>query len=625
MHRLMNFLVFVCLAQGAPQGDIYQSGSRQPPGDVYQSGGCPGVDNDMRHYIKNGTFDRCRWAEAHYVCDPMTKQYGMPVHIRIMNGNMQYRDQYARCGGDPCNPQQVVCWGWKDRPRTDRNDRNQQKTETEKKQPPSRTDDSNKATDRRERICHLRHLAALITMRYGTGYPIATYKVANSTSPTYMVVLSGVEWEKPAQATMFGDALISWMNLYMLDSYRAAVMDAMKSLPRGANLIIIGHSQGGLEAQGVAEELARKGFNVRQVVSYGAPIVANEAPGTNYLHVRAKDEPLQALDQRYVITPGKILLSNRGTGDLFGPNGSHNNYDKPSSGLDRYSVPQVQTLRTPCYEIDLGSVQQFEAPTLLRRASGPVECPPAKNRPAGCPAQKVRWTRPTGLPAGQQMDPKDRGLLLADENYLKNIAATKGLIFLVRDSSLPALWWIGRPGYRAKPAAIKGKTLKAGDLTGFPANQVNQYLGLASARGMSENEKRELRAAGYSIEPNEPQLIVDQDGSKFYSDTDLHGVYDLNGNDAWSNEMAQQLRCGTVDKGIQHDPHDNWTDRNNKAVAKANYGPQIGPRPGQESGDPRTITAILPDCTTVRIGSLAEMKQLYRAIGVNFGRVYPGF
>jgi hypothetical protein len=72
----------------------------------------------MRHYLKNGTIDRCKWAEAHYICDPLTQQYGMPVHVRINQGGKMYRDQYERCGGDPCDPRNVVCWGWKGRDQT---------------------------------------------------------------------------------------------------------------------------------------------------------------------------------------------------------------------------------------------------------------------------------------------------------------------------------------------------------------------------------------------------------------------------------------------------------------------------------------------------------------------------
>jgi hypothetical protein len=656
--------VFVILApsgsrsQQTQQGDIFESGGRA-------GGGC---DSNSTHFP-----DRCAYEKANLPCNPLTKQFGMPDHVpKALLAQRKY-NQYAHCGGDACDPTMATCWGWCGRPNKTQGDlydskgnpivaqgdvfesggnpakpscdvyesggRGQPPDVFEsggKGQPPdvfesggrgrppsNNNDKSTKSTNTRKGPCDLQHLAALIMTRYGTGRPIATYKVVNtnrnSPNPTYLVTLSGVEDQKPGQANLFGDALIAFMHLDMLDSYRAAILDALQNLPRGANLILAGHSQGGMEAQTVAEELIRRGFKIRQVISYGAPILTRELPGTNFLHVRAKDEPLQALDQQYVITKGKILLSNPGTGNFFGPDGSHNNYDKPSSGLNQHGLPQVFTLATECYDIDLTTMRQYEAPTALNRVVGKPNCQSTQNSPGKC-TKNTSWSRPAGLPAGQQADPSQRGLLLADENYLKTLASTRGLIFLVRDSSLPALKWIGQPGYKAKPSTIKGKTLKEKDLEELhlnDKNNMNQYLGLASAKGMSQADRQKLQAAGYRIGYGLAELILDKDGNKFYSDTDLHGVYDTNGKDAWSSQLGQQLKCSTIDQGIQHDPHDDWVYRNVPSIAGANVGPQIG--------DGKTITAILPDCTTLRISTLAEMKQLYRALGINFNSIYPNY
>jgi pimeloyl-ACP methyl ester carboxylesterase len=201
-------------------------------------------------------------------------------------------------------------------------------------------------------------------MRYGTGRPIATVKVVNSQRPTYLVLLPGVEQEKPGQATMAGDALIGYYNVAALDAYRLAIMDAVSKLPRGATLILAGHSLGGIEAQNVVQSLAQRyGFKVAQVVSFGAPVMDGGQPGTNYLNVRSLGDPLQALDRRFLL-PGdpNLLISKNGIGNPLGPNGSHNNYDKNSSGLSQHPVPRVSTLTTQCYEIDLSS----RRPTFFR-------------------------------------------------------------------------------------------------------------------------------------------------------------------------------------------------------------------------------------------------------------------
>jgi hypothetical protein len=614
---------FDCRAQIPAEGDIFDSGGGGTPGDVYDSGGgrgTPGDVFDVRTCVKNGTLDRCCVQRHQVPQDPLTRQYGLPVYLR----SYSYAFNNNRCVqlvGDACHPAFSLCWGWKNFT-TDRGNTPKINGEDPKTDNPNDPNKRFSSKARTDKVCDLQRLAGLIMMRYGTGRPIATVKVVNSQRPTYLVLLPGVEQEKPGQATMAGDALIGYYNVAALDAYRLAIMDAVSKLPRGATLILAGHSLGGIEAQNVVQSLAQRyGFKVAQVVSFGAPVMDGGQPGTNYLNVRSLGDPLQALDRRFLL-PGdpNLLISKNGIGNPLGPNGSHNNYDKNSSGLSQHPVPRVSTLTTQCYEIDLTTLQQFAAPDLFSRVTGAGQCPPNAAGPSGPsgPA-KCSWQPKAPLPAQSAgRDPLDRGLLLPDENYMKKLAASKCLVILVRNSSPPALRWIGQSGYKPKPMAIKGKTLRDKDFPdGYPEEQKKKYLGLASAKGMEPADRRKLTDAGYIIQSGFPELILDQDGSKFYSDTDLHGVYNTNGTNAWSDQLGQQLKCNTLDQGIQHPPHDDWPDRNNKAIAGDNAGPQIG---GGQS-----ITAILPDGRTLQINTLAEMKQLYKAIGVNFNSVYPNY
>jgi hypothetical protein len=211
-----------------------------------------------------------------------------------------------------------------------------------------------------------------------------------------------------------------------------------------------------------------------------------------------------------------------------------------------------------------------------------------------------------------------RGMLLADENFFKKMAAASGKVFIIRDSSAVALRWAGRPGFKPKPTSIKGKTLKPEDLSGIPQAEANNYLGVASAKGLSLADRSDLLAQGYKIaSPGEYEIIRGPNGEKYYSDIDLHGVYNLDGTDGWSPQLQQALDCELLDRGVQHAPHDNWADRNNPNIAKANYGPQIG--------NGKSVTAIFPDGTMLQATTLAELKQLYQAMGVNFRQIYPNF
>lgn len=222
-----------------------------------------------------------------------------------------------------------------------------------------------------ERICDLQHLSAWVFRRYArnSGGPVARVKITNSDRPTYLLLLSGMEWEKLGQATLAGDALIAWANIQALDAYRLAILDAVADLdPRNTSLIIAGHSQGGMEAQDVLESLTQRwGYNVPQIITYGTPIVADRRRGTAYLHVRAPDDPVIAMDRRYNFSQSEILLANRGTSD------PHQSYWTDRSGLSTYRVPRVSTLRTPCYEIDLTTLEEFSAPNLFRRFFGPTD------------------------------------------------------------------------------------------------------------------------------------------------------------------------------------------------------------------------------------------------------------
>jgi hypothetical protein len=210
-----------------------------------------------------------------------------------------------------------------------------------------------------------------------------------------------------------------------------------------------------------------------------------------------------------------------------------------------------------------------------------------------------------------------RGLLLVDENYLKQLAIGEGKVIIVRDANRWSMRWIGREGYGAKPMDVKGKTLKPEDLAGLPQAEADRYLGLASAKGMSLEARAELLKKGYKIaSPGDQEIIRGPGGPRgFYSDTDLHGVYNLDGSQGWSNALLQKLQCHFFERGVQHGPHDVWPDRNNRAVAGPNYGPQVG--------NGKALTAYLPDGSAVHVTTLAQMKALYRAIGVKWESVYP--
>lgn len=230
--------------------------------------------------------------------------------------------------------------------------------------------------DRFESICDLQRLAQLVFERYHTGRPIARWQVRNAATPTYLVTVSGLELEEFGRGkNTVGQLFAAWANIQALNAYRVAIFRAVADLPRGATIILVGHSQGGMEAQNIVRSLVERwGFRVPMVVSFGAPITTNRQNGTAYLHVRASDEPLQALDRRYNLDSREILLSNGRTPE------PHTSYPTSASGLSLFRVPSVSTLSTPCWEIELTTVRDYEAPDLFTQFFGPPS-PRARNTP----------------------------------------------------------------------------------------------------------------------------------------------------------------------------------------------------------------------------------------------------
>jgi hypothetical protein len=124
-------------------------------------------------------------------------------------------------------------------------------------------------------------------------------------------------------------------------------------------------------------------------------------------------------------------------------------------------------------------------------------------------------------------------------------------------------------------------------------------------------------AHDYHLDPDTG--LVSQDGNHFYSDIDLHGVYDSEGNDVtrqFFNELMKnpQYRDGPLQDLIQHYPQDWWQFRNNPAVTGTNYGHQVG--------GGKTATAYLPD-STVRLDSIAQTRALCAENHINFSWLYP--
>jgi len=196
--------------------------------------------------------------------------------------------------------------------------------------------------------CDLRTLAYLVFRQYGRDKPpIAIYRVSNLPQPTYLIALQGLEHgvvgdDDAAQAWLSGARGPQFALAYNIlkltrgeDKYRAAILDAVQGLPRGANLILAGHSAGGIEAQNLVPEISRRGFRVNRVITYGSPVTADKMASTQYTYVKSLGDPIAFLDQRYDLTSTLTIPAGPNSNPFAEDGGSHFFYPDSRELADR--------------------------------------------------------------------------------------------------------------------------------------------------------------------------------------------------------------------------------------------------------------------------------------------------
>ncbi|HEV2701294.1 MAG TPA: anthrax toxin-like adenylyl cyclase domain-containing protein [Steroidobacteraceae bacterium] len=213
--------------------------------------------------------------------------------------------------------------------------------------------------------------------------------------------------------------------------------------------------------------------------------------------------------------------------------------------------------------------------------------------------------------------PKKRGMLASHDRALAKLAEEQKVIILVRDSNENATKWIGQEGYEPKPETVKAKTIKQGEYAGLAAADPNdpKMQQLLAAEGQTYDEYvKDMNDMGYAIQEHSPYLVSNQgDGTLYYSDYDLHGVYqDGTGTNMYSPAFKDQMNteCFGGQEMVQHDPHDMWGSRNEDVA-----GPNRGPQP--------PATAYLPDGTKVHLDDIAAMKKFYGEHGISWSDKYP--
>ena len=107
-----------------------------------------------------------------------------------------------------------------------------------------------------------------------------TLKSFWSTKQVYLITLSGTEFVEKQATGLFTDLLVGFnQNNMYLDNVIRVIKD---NIPKNSNLILAGHSLGGMVAQQVAaSSYIKDNYNVLNTVTFGSPLIAaGEREGT---------------------------------------------------------------------------------------------------------------------------------------------------------------------------------------------------------------------------------------------------------------------------------------------------------------------------------------------------------
>jgi len=143
-------------------------------------------------------------------------------------------------------------------------------------------------------IANAQQLVAQVFNGYN-GDPIQIAQVRNLPD-TYLVMLAGTDLFKPAQATSLPEDVAAEFGVP--DPYYAAIKQAIrKHIPKGAQVILAGHSLGGMEAENiVTDHWLDQHYRFTHVITFGAPKTgASINPNVTYTAFDLAGDPVTAI------------------------------------------------------------------------------------------------------------------------------------------------------------------------------------------------------------------------------------------------------------------------------------------------------------------------------------------
>ena len=166
-----------------------------------------------------------------------------------------------------------------------------------------------------------------------------TLKSGWSSKTVYLVTLSGTELVLNQSTEAITD-LLSGFNLQS-PYYYNVVKVITQNIPRGSNLVLAGHSLGGMIAQQVsADPTVKAGYNILNVVCFGSPLLAAGFREGTIRRLGDVSDPVPYLSGNLFVTPLRAVLGlNREDGHYYlTPITAHNSSYGRADVWGRYDV-----------------------------------------------------------------------------------------------------------------------------------------------------------------------------------------------------------------------------------------------------------------------------------------------
>lgn len=155
----------------------------------------------------------------------------------------------------------------------------------------------------------------------GTKGPITitkgTLKTTFSSKTVYLITLSGTEWVFNQSTEALTD-LFSGFNLK--NSYYYNVVNIISAnVPKGSNLILAGHSLGGMIAQQVAADTTiKRNYNILNTVTFGSPLLSNGSREGTVRRLGDVSDIVPLLSVQTILSPLRALAGlNREDGGYY--------------------------------------------------------------------------------------------------------------------------------------------------------------------------------------------------------------------------------------------------------------------------------------------------------------------